>query len=166
MDKLSCPLARTEDLVIEELLHEVLVYDLRNNKAHCLNSSAASVWRLCDGTRTVPEIAEQLSKDRNEAFGEGQVQLGLELLRRRRLLEGSDMMPSIGGSMSRRQMVRTLGLTAAIAVPIITSIVAPTPAHAQSGCIAQNQFCTPGGTPCCPGTTCQFVAPFGNICTP
>lgn len=34
----STPLARREELVVPELADEVLVYDLRQHKAHCLNT--------------------------------------------------------------------------------------------------------------------------------
>jgi len=46
------PQARSEDLVIQDIGDEVLVYDLTRHKAHCLNRTAALVWRKCDGTRT------------------------------------------------------------------------------------------------------------------
>jgi hypothetical protein len=43
------PCARKAGLVIQDMPDEVLVYDLDTNKAHCLNKSAAFVWRSCDG---------------------------------------------------------------------------------------------------------------------
>ena len=43
------PLARSEELVIEELGDELLVYDERTQRAHCLSATAARVWRACDG---------------------------------------------------------------------------------------------------------------------
>jgi PqqD family protein of HPr-rel-A system len=36
---------------------ETLVHDPGNGKVHVLNSTAGKVLELCDGTRTVPEIA-------------------------------------------------------------------------------------------------------------
>ncbi len=43
------PLARKADLVTKEVADEVLVYDLKSHKAHCLNQTAALVWKYCDG---------------------------------------------------------------------------------------------------------------------
>src|SRR5207247_8926846 len=51
------PMARSEGLVVEQLDGEVLIYDLERHRAHCLNEASALVWRACDGTRPVPELA-------------------------------------------------------------------------------------------------------------
>jgi hypothetical protein len=40
---------------------ELLVYVPRSDTAHALNRSAAAIWELCDGTRTVEEISQQLA---------------------------------------------------------------------------------------------------------
>ena len=39
------PAAREEGLIIQEMADEVLVYDRERYKAHCLNQTAALVWR-------------------------------------------------------------------------------------------------------------------------
>jgi len=36
---------------------EVLVHDVRGGKVHVLNASAGKILQLCDGSRTVEEIA-------------------------------------------------------------------------------------------------------------
>ena len=54
------PQARDEGLVIQELPDEVLVYDLDRHRSHCLNHTASAVWRLCDGQKSVSEIAQKL----------------------------------------------------------------------------------------------------------
>lgn len=53
------PKARTNGLVMQEVLNETLVYDLDVNKAHCLNAAAAKVWNACDGINTVDAIAKE-----------------------------------------------------------------------------------------------------------
>jgi hypothetical protein len=53
------------------------------------------------------------------------VWLALAQLERNHLLEHSVSVPSQFARLSRRQMVRGLGLAAALAVPVISSIVAP-----------------------------------------
>jgi hypothetical protein len=54
------PTARSAHLTIQELPEETLVYDHRNNKAHCLNRTTALVWKLCDGRTSLAEIARQV----------------------------------------------------------------------------------------------------------
>src|SRR5437016_4477048 len=56
------PRARTEGLVVEELTDEVLVYDLQRHKAHCLNLTAAAIWKQCDGRSTAAQIADRLNR--------------------------------------------------------------------------------------------------------
>ena len=43
------PRMREQGLITDELPDEILVYDLDRHKAHCLNRTAALVWRQCDG---------------------------------------------------------------------------------------------------------------------
>ncbi len=57
MKSSQVPIARKEGLVIQEMPEEVLVYDLDTNKAHCLNQTAAFVWKSCDGRNSVAEKA-------------------------------------------------------------------------------------------------------------
>src|SRR4051812_49356910 len=51
------PLGRSEDLIVQEVEDEVLVYDELSNRAHCLSADAARVWRACDGVKSEQEIA-------------------------------------------------------------------------------------------------------------
>lgn len=41
---------------------ELLVCLPRSETAYALNPSAAAIWQLCDGTRTVEEITEELGQ--------------------------------------------------------------------------------------------------------
>jgi len=52
------PVARKEGLVIQEMPDEVLVFDTETNKAHCLNETAAFVWKSCNGTNSVADITQ------------------------------------------------------------------------------------------------------------
>ena len=56
------PRMREQGLVVDDLPDEVLVYDLDRHQAHCLNRTAALVWRHCDGQTTVKEIARPRSR--------------------------------------------------------------------------------------------------------
>ena len=152
------PKARAEGLVVRELAEEVLVYDLDTHKAVCLNSTAAAVWRLCDGRRTAAEIRRTLEKSADGPVPEEIVWLALEQLGRDRLLDARVPRPAELAGISRRELMRRVGLTAAVALPVIASIVAPTSADAAS-CIPQGGACQESAQCCsglnCVGSTCQ-----------
>ncbi|MEO8435695.1 MAG: PqqD family protein [Pyrinomonadaceae bacterium] len=143
------PQARRTKLVIQELANEVLVYDLERDQAHCLNQTAAMVWKHCDGASDAASIATRLGSELRTPVDERIVWYALEQLGRDKLLEESIVLPAAMAGMSRRQMVRTLGLAAVVAVPLITSIVAPTPAQAAT-CFASGVACTTSAE-CCSG---------------
>ncbi|HKB65818.1 MAG TPA: PqqD family protein [Pyrinomonadaceae bacterium] len=154
------PRLRADGLVIHELPDEVLVYDKIRDQAHCLNQSAALVWRACDGQCAPSDIARKLNTQLAVAVPEDLVLLALVQLEEIHLLEQQESTaPSFAG-MSRRQMARSLGLAAAVALPVITSILVPTPAQAAT-CLAPGQPCSPV-TLCC--TSCNPTAPGGPKC--
>ena len=129
------PLARKDGLVIEELDGETLLYDTERDKAHCLNAAAARIWKLCDGKLTVEEIEGACAADMPIKAAREVVRDCMLRLSRAHLLE-EDSLPSKGNLvLSRRNLLRTIGIgaaSAAIVLPLITSIVAPTAAGAAS----------------------------------
>jgi hypothetical protein len=150
----ALPDARTEGLVVQELSDEVLVYDLDRHKAHCLNETAAFVWRQCDGTSTVTEISGRLADEFNAPADEDVVWAALSQLEKSHLLQ-SRVTQSLGGrKVTRRELMRKAGIAAAIALPLITSVVAPTAAAAQS-CIPFKAICDPKRDFCCKPNICQ-----------
>ncbi len=62
------PQMRAHGLVVDDLPDEVLVYDLDRHQAHCLNRSAALVWRACDGHSDPAEIARRLTAELDAPF--------------------------------------------------------------------------------------------------
>ena len=116
MDIQRIPLARSDELVIEELGDELLVYDLASNRAHSLSAPAARVWRACDGTTPASKVALQLGLEHAE------VAHALDELSTCELLA-----PSVENGLSRRELsVRVVkGAAAAAAAPLIFSITAP-----------------------------------------
>jgi hypothetical protein len=151
------PRARTEELIVEELTDEVLVYDLRRNKAHCVNSTAAAIWKLCDGRRTVEEIARRLKQPvGHQQLSEEVVWLALAQLSRTHLLDEPVSSPIASSRISRREALKRVGIGAAIAVPIVVSITAPTAVQAGS-CFATGHGCGTGSQCCsgiCSGGSC------------
>ncbi len=143
---LHLPQIRVEGLVVDDLPDEVLVYDLDRDKAHCLNRTAALVWRHCDGHSTPSQIKTKLEHDLGVPVDEQLVWLALDQLQRDHLLTEQVGPPPAVANLSRRAMVRRLGIGAAVAVPLITSIVAPTPVQAST--------CLPGGAGCTASADC------------
>jgi len=146
------PKMRKQNLIVDELPDEVLVYDLDRHKAHCLNHTAALVWRRCDGKTRPKEIARRVQSELDQPFNEELVWLALRQLNQIHLLaEPVGLPPKLAG-MSRRRMVRTLGIAAVVAVPLVTSVVAPTAAEAGT-CATVGQNCASKN--CCAGLTCD-----------
>lgn len=126
------PLARRQSLVVQELGGEVLVYDLRTNKAHCLNESAAKVWRNCDGAHTLGDIARSFTEEAGKPFSEDFVRLAIGQLSDLDLLE-REYKTDVRGQ-TRREILRKIGLASVIALPVISSLVAPQAAQAGFSC--------------------------------
>ncbi|HEX8185528.1 MAG TPA: PqqD family protein [Blastocatellia bacterium] len=147
--KRVAPQARKEGLVVQEIPGELLVYDLSRHKAHCLNQTAAFIWRHCDGKTTVPEIAARLGKEFNVPGDEEVVWVAIDQFNKTHLLRNGVTTAPNGKPVSRRAVLRKAGLAAAVGVPLITSIVAPK-AMAQASCIPRDGACTLNSQ-CCSG---------------
>jgi len=143
------PLARQASLVVKDVDDETLVYDLETDKAHCLNSTAARVWKSCDGHSTVTKIAEQLSSQGKPAVDESVVWLALDQLEKLKLLDAVPAKPEFLSGLTRRQMIARLGI-AAVALPAIVSIVSPyasaqgSPQQPPDTCCVNPQDCISG----------------------
>ena len=151
------PLARTEGLVVRELPGELVVYDRQRHQAHCLNATAAQVFKLCDGRTTVEELARRLGRELDGPADEKLVWLSLERLERAHLLQERPAAPASVGRYSRRELVRRVGLAAAV-LPAVATILAPTPAQAAVSACVLNTDCEGADfTPCdcVDGTICD-----------
>lgn len=126
------PKARKDKLIIKELPDETLVYDLESDKAHCLNNTSGLVWKNCDGTNTIGQLARLIEGEVGGKVSNDVVWLALDQLEEFKLLIEPVSKPPTFGGMSRRELVRILGAAAAAAIPLITSIAVPTPAQAAS----------------------------------
>jgi len=154
MNKSQKHTARKEGLVIQEMPDEILVFDLETNKAHCLNQTAAFVWKACDGKNSVAEITKLFGKESGTPVPDDLVWLALEQLKKENLIENTDEIVVNYNGLTRRQMIRKVGLASVVALPIISSIVAPTAASAQSLTGTCNTA-APLGTKQANGCSCQ-----------
>lgn len=146
-DNSSLPAARDRGLIVQEMADEVLVYDERRQKAHCLNETAARVWRLLDGQRTASEVAAALSEQHGVEVSGEVVLLAVDQLNRGGLLCASE--PPDLNRMSRRDMIKRVGIGAAVALPVVASVVAPRAAQAAT-CGGTGASCS-SSAQCCSG---------------
>ena len=155
------PQARHNDLVVQDMPGEVLVYDLSTNKAHCLNETSASVWRSCDGTNSIADIAKVLERNSGGKVSDDLVWLAIDQLNEKGLLQAGTTSPFAG--QSRRDVLKKIGLASVIAIPVIASLVAPPNALASLSCqCLVNSDCT-GKTGCSSQVHCAL--PLGQ-CQP
>lgn len=147
----SRPLARRDDLLVEEVENELVIYDERAESAHRLNRTAAVVWRHCDGEHDVPALVDVLRAELGDDLAdEDLVRIALDGLAAKDLIEGVAERAYEDTQLSRRRIIRRVGTVgvAALALPVISSLAAPTPASAQSFC----------GCECCPcGCDCPCI---------
>jgi hypothetical protein len=124
---------KIETVHIETLDNELCIYDWQRMEVHNLNPTAARVWELCDGQTTPQQMAAQLHGDLTPAQAEELVWLTLKRLEQAHLLDERDKVAQPAGRkvLTRRELLTQLGV-AAVMLPVITSIVAPSPAAAQS----------------------------------
>jgi len=160
------PRART-DLAMCNVRDEVVVYDFQSHQARCLNTMAAAVFRLCDGTRTPPQMAAALSTQLGSTVDEEVVWLALG-----QLDDGALLHPPLGDKrtdIGRRRILKKMALTAglSVALPAVWSIVAPTPAYAASAPIMCNppQSCMGNPSGCCQRADGTAGVCSGGTCT-
>jgi Coenzyme PQQ synthesis protein D (PqqD) len=164
------PRGRRDQLLVEELPGELLVYDLVHNKAHCLNQTASFVWQQCDGATSVPEIAARLPRELGLPADDALVWLALAQLGRAGLLH--DQAPPTGRKLlGRRDLIRKLGLTGSLAMllPLVSTAMIPAAAEAASNpctppdCKCQN-LTPPEATDCCQQVKSQQGKPDCRAC--
>lgn len=166
------PLARTRNIVVQNSNEEILIYDLDEHRAFCLNKTVADIWRSCDGTRSVDEIVAHLNQSGAGSVNVDLVHLALLQMSENSLLVENDSFSILRPNVSRRTLIRNAALATTIALPVISNLVAPTAASAQSTCVnpgglAPNtpvtQFTDAGGCrvllqeQCCTGAVSDYV---------
>ena len=154
--KSSLPRARQDDVLVMDVADEIVVYDQKQHRGHCLNRPAAIVWRHLDGRTSMKELVARLRKDLDGPADEDTVWLALKELDKAELLEDGFEMPA-SHDVSRREALKRFGIAAAggaVLLPIVTSLVAP-PVHAQVSAVG----CS---TPSCAGPTCPLNCACGT----
>jgi hypothetical protein len=132
--KQKYPVSRKDNLVVQELDGEVLIYDVSENKAFCLNETSGLIWQACDGEKSVAEISKLVSQKLNSPANEDLIWFALDQLKKENLIENGANLPNHFAGMSRREVIKKIGLGTMIALPVVASMVAPVAVEAQSAC--------------------------------
>ncbi len=148
------PIARSSDLVVQEIGNETLVYDLKTHNAKCLNETSAAVWKLCDGKRNAVDISMSLSAQFKTSVDQELVWLAFDQLNKEDLLKSNGTEFALQGT-SRRELIKKVGFAAVVAIPVVSSVIAPRAVNAQS----VPPLCTPGA-----GVLCTCVGTGVNSC--
>jgi hypothetical protein len=126
------PKTRQDNVIAEEIQGECVIYDSNNKKAHHLNSTLSWIWKHSDGTRTIDDLATAMRPDMGYDDAPRIIASGLKQLADANLLEAEsvdlNVIAPVDSTVSRRAVMAG----AAIAAPMISSILAPTPAAAKS----------------------------------
>ncbi len=171
------PKSRTENIVVQEMNKEILIYDLKTNQAFCLNETSATIYQLCDGKNSVTEISQTLNKLLKQPITEDVVWLALNDFKKDNLLEQSEQFEINFNGLSRRQIIKKVGLASMVALPLLSAVIAPQAAQAAScgglfqpcvgsesvgSCCAGQAYCTSTGGIL--GICAPCIAPSGGYC--
>jgi Coenzyme PQQ synthesis protein D (PqqD) len=152
--------ARTSNIAVQEAAGETLIYDNEAQQAYCLNETASYIWKNCDGFKSVSDISKLVSKKFDVAYNEDFVWLAIDQLKKDSLLDNSIEVTSRFDGMSRREIIKKVGLAVAV-FPIVASMslkaqTSPSatcnnaPCSNAAACIAGN----PGVVCACPAGRC------------
>jgi hypothetical protein len=137
---MTIPCARKSEILTQKLSEETMVYDTISHRAHVLNQTVALVWESADGRNSIDEIAQILHRQLGLPADRSVVLLALEELSESGLLQ-EPVQAEVGPErLTRRQVAQRLALAGAslALVPLVTSVLAPTPAMAVSS-VSQSQ---------------------------
>jgi hypothetical protein len=155
--ELECARFLRKKLIARWSGDELVLYDQESTTAHCLNRIAGEMLLACEHESSPIEVAAALRENWPEIEAEV-VHASLIQMAAAGLLEAT--MKEECDSPSRREIIRKLGITAAVALPIVvTSVLIPSPAAAAS-CATLAQPCS-GTKPCCSPLVC-----LAGICAP
>jgi hypothetical protein len=135
---MKLPKIRT-GFIVQELDNEVLIYDTNANKSYCLNSTARIVFGACDGEKLFSDLK----------LPDELIFFTLDELKKNNLIEDNYVSPFAG--INRREVIKKVGLSTMIALPIVSGLVAPSAAMAASG--GCSSVCIGPGQDVCAGCT-------------
>jgi hypothetical protein len=137
---MTTPCARRNEILSAKLVADTMIYDKVSHRAHVLNQTVALVWESADGRNSVDDIAQILHRELRLPADRSVVLLALQDLEKSGLLQDPVRAEAGPERLTRRQVAQRLACAGAslALVPMVTSVLAPTPAMAQST-ISQSQ---------------------------
>lgn len=161
------PKAIVNKKVVQEVNDETLIYDTGSHRAYCLNNVSSIVWQNCDGENDAEAISKILASKLGSDIPDELVWLALDQLENVDLIDAAGNMPEATASLSRREMIRRVGMASAVALPVVASIVAP-PAVAAQSCLPNDASCTASNQCCsnCCRSGLNQCKPGGGACLP
>jgi hypothetical protein len=121
---------RQDGRIIKRVDDELVIYDQDTHKVFHLNKAAAIVWEHCEDAASLDELSHTLASHSGLPASEDLTGLALQELRDAELIEGS-FASAAGREVARREvMMRMAGM--ALALPLVVSLLAPTPSMAAS----------------------------------
>jgi hypothetical protein len=136
------PLSLKNNIIVQELDKELLLYDLERDKVFCLNETSLLIWNLCDGENSIEDIRRKVSEQLKTPVSDEMIWLALHSLKNEKLLSNHQEIEINFNGLSRREMIKKVGLSTMIALPLISTIVSPAAAAAQSQAVCSSStFC-------------------------
>ncbi len=121
---------------------------MNSDKAICLNETSRAVWKFCDGKRTIEEITQEVSREFRKPVAEEIIWLAVDQLKEENLIANKSELKGRFNGLTRRELIGKAAMASAIALPLISSVIAPKAVDAQT------QTCTSG----------VCIAPGQNLC--
>lgn len=134
---------KRQNLVVQEIGGELVVYDPHNHKVHHLNQTAALVWKNADGKKTMRELARIVQNKLQAPVDEQLVALAWKRLEKAGLLSPKRPRTTEATTMSRRQLLAG-GL--ALILPAVTTLLVGSPGLAD---VSAKRHHRRGGYLCC-----------------
>ena len=152
----NLPPTKNDNIVVQNIGKEILIYDLGSHRAYCLNETLAKIYAACDGKMTFQEFKKL------HPFTDDLIFLSLDELKRENLIETIDDYESPFATLTRREAIKRVGLATSFALPLISSLVVPSAINAASPTTpcsnTANTPCPFNGTftqgICCDGLRC------------
>jgi hypothetical protein len=139
------PAARRQGIITQHLEGQLVLYDTRSHHAYCLTDEAATVFKLCDGTRTLDLLARAALP-----------------VARSTVLQVVDELASLDLFTADARLLRRQVLAAPlVGGTFVASMLVPRAAAAAS-CVGILGSC--GTRSCCPGLTCILNALHLPVC--
>lgn len=124
-----------KDLLVEKVLDELMVFNVKRNEANLLNHASAIVFRLCDGVSSVADMCDALEAADISPATEEAVWVALDDLAKANLI---DLHEKPIRRTTRREVLSRMsaGASAVALFSVITTITAPDVAAQISGTTA------------------------------